>query len=205
MIYSININTLKAAQFCSATKDVRYYLNSVYLDFKIDTVTPHVNIIATDGHVLAAYNDKLPIENRGDDGDDFSLIVPLDTIKAVLKMVGKNQKTVELEKTGENWRLGDLNFSPIDGKYPEYTRVIPATEKRHYTGDGPRFDPEILSRAQKSISIRLGYTATAKNKGFMSYGPTKNDSAVLHNGDNLSVVVIMPMKNAENVYYGFTV
>ena len=148
MIYSININTLKAAQFCSATKDVRYYLNSVYLDFKIDTVTPHVNIIATDGHVLAAYNDKLPVENRGDDGADFALIVPLDTIKAVLKMVGKYQKT---------------------------------------------------------ISVRLGHTATAKNKGFMSYGPTKNDSAVLHNGDNLSVVVVMPMKNAENVYYGFTV
>ena len=204
MIHTLNINTLKAAQFCSANKDVRYYLNSVYLDFKVDTVLPHVNVIATDGRLLAAYRDKLTDTDTATVRADFSVIVPLETIKAVLKLVGKNQKTIELEKMGENWRLGYLNFVPIDGKYPDYMRVIPGTEKRHHDNSAPRLDPEIVIKAQKSLNTRLGFTATAKGKGSLTYGPTKNDSAVLHNGDNTSLVVIMPMRDAQDVYFGFT-
>ena len=204
MIYSISINSLKAAHFCSATKDVRYYLNGVYLDFKVDNVTPHVNIVATDGCLLAAYQDKLRDENRGNDGDDFGLIIPLDTIKTVLKLVGKNQKTIGLENMGDNWRLGDLNFVPVDGKFPDYNRAIPDSSKCHFTGDGPRLDPELVLKAQKSLNTRFNWSINAKGKGSLTYGPTKKDPVVLHNGDNKSLVVIMPMKNDELVYFGFS-
>ena len=204
MIYSININSLKAAQFCSANKDIRYYLNSVYLDFKVDTVLPHVNVIATDGHLLAAYQDKLTDVDNATVRADFSVIVPLDTIKAVLKLVGKDQKTIELEKLGENWRLGDLNFIPIEGKYPDYMRVIPGTDTRHHDNGAPRIDPDILLKAHKSFNTRFNWATNAKGKGSFSYGPTKNDSAVLHNGDNKSLVVIMPMRDAQEVYFGFS-
>ena len=202
MQYSLNINTLKAAHFCSATKDVRYYLNSVYLDFKLGGAKPYVNVVSTDGHVLAAYKDTLDIYSVPD--GDFNIMIPLDTVKTLLKMVGKKQKTVNLEKVGDSWRIGDLNFEAIDGKFPDYTRVIPGDNTRNHENGAPRLDPALVLLAQKSFCTRLGKPVNTPGVGSMAYGPSKNDSAILHGGDNTGLVVIMPLRDAGDTYFGFT-
>ena len=53
MQVSIPTSALKAAIHCAATKDVRYYLNGVNIEFCHGDV-PHINLISTDGHVLSA-------------------------------------------------------------------------------------------------------------------------------------------------------
>jgi hypothetical protein len=203
MQYSILLNTLKAAHFCSAEKsDVRYYLNSVYLDFKLQADKPYVNVVATDGHLLAAFKD--PIPNEGVLVEDFSILIPLDTIKTLIKMTDKKQTFVTLEKVGDSWRIGDLNFEAIDGKFPDYTRVIPGSNDRTSDNGAPRLDPVLVSKAEKALCTRLNHKANYRSIGTMSYGPTKNDSAVLHGGDNTGVIVIMPLRAEDKTYFGFT-
>jgi hypothetical protein len=195
MNYSINVNTIRAAHFCAASKDHRQAINGVLLDFKSD----HVNIVATDGHLLAAYRDEYI-----NTGEDFSLIIPIDVVKLMLKMVVKGQECIELEELDDNWwQLGDIKFTLIDGKFPDYQRVIPRNNSRS-TSDGahPRFNPNQLLRAQKSINIRMGYKPSSPSAGFMAYGVNPNDSAVLHDGTGNSVVVIMPMRVAEKNLHG---
>ena len=204
MQYSILLNTLKAAHFCSATKDVRYYLESVYLDFKLQAANPYVNVVATDGHLLAAFRD--PVQEIYDPSEDFNILIPLDTIKTLIKMTDKKQKSVCLEKLDDyySWRIGDLNFEAIDGKFPDYKRVIPGSNDRNSDNGAPRLDPVLVSKAEKSLCTRLNHKANYRSIGTMSYGPTKNDSAVLHSGDDTGVIVIMPMRAEDKTYFGFT-
>jgi hypothetical protein len=199
----LHINTLKAAHFCSAEKsDVRYYLNSVYLDFKLQAENPYVNVVATDGHLLAAFKD--PVQEIYEPSEDFNILIPLDTIKTLIKMTDKKQKSVCLEKVGDSWRIGDLNFEAIDGKFPAYSRVIPGSNDRNSDNGAPRLDPVLVSKAEKALCTRLNHKTNTKSIGTMSYGPTKNDSAVLHSGDNTGVIVIMPVRAEDKTYFGFT-
>jgi DNA polymerase III sliding clamp (beta) subunit (PCNA family) len=197
MNYPLNVNTLKAVVICAPPKpDLREKLNGVLLDFKVDSSSPSVNIVATDGHVMAAFNDALPSETHG---CNFSVSVSVDTIKAIIKLAGK-QHTVELVEVGDGiWRIGDISFIPKNDTFPDYNRVLPNADARNDHGFGQRFDPKLLTRAQKAITLRLG----VKDNNYMSFGAGPQDSAVLHGGNNTSVIVIMPMPSNDVKYKGF--
>ena len=85
---SIQTHLLKAALTCAAdSKETRYYLHGVLLDFiSQDGVVDHCNIVATNGNILfAAHN---PVEWEPDGGipatDTVKVIIPAKTDKAAL-------------------------------------------------------------------------------------------------------------------------
>jgi DNA polymerase III sliding clamp (beta) subunit (PCNA family) len=197
MNYPLNVNILKAAVQCAPPKpSIREALNSVLLDFKVDSNNPSVNIVATDNLIMGAFNQPQPITASG---HNFSVSVGIDTIKEIIKAAGK-QHTVNLVEVGDGiWSLGDISFIPKNDTFPDYNRVIPKAEKRNDHGFGQRFDVKLLTRAQKAITLSLG----DKDKGYMSFGAALHDSAVLHGDNNTSVIVIMPMPRLDVDYKGF--
>ncbi len=136
---------LRAVSLFSATKDIRYYLNGVY----VEASATETRVAATDGHVLAVVrSDEV---NGMAACPEISLIVPGAVIASALKLLEKDDKHLSLFLDDGKWTMvangARLPFEPIDGKFPDYRRVIPTKEPE---GIAAQFNPELLMRFKKA-------------------------------------------------------
>ena len=104
----IPTDLLKAAILCASNEESRYYLRGVHLSTSGHMVT-------TDGHRM--FVAKLPTAPATD------VIIPLDTVKAALKMHNKRDPQINLT---DNCLLGQIAFEPVDGTFPDWRRIIPS-------------------------------------------------------------------------------
>ena len=112
-------------QFAMARQDVRYYLNGLLLE-----VTPQqVKAVATDGHRLAVaqFDTVTGVE------ESRSIIVPRKGVTELARLL--TTEDVELRvRVGANavqMVVDNVRFSSklIDGRFPDYGRVIPDAER----------------------------------------------------------------------------
>lgn len=120
---------LGATAFCMAHQDVRYYLNGVYLEIGNGQLTS----VATDGHRMAVCRGAL----EGGGGDSLHMIVPRKAVQEILRLIDNGGEPVEIEISTNHVRLkyGTVTFTSklIDGKFPDYTKVIPTSQNKHIT------------------------------------------------------------------------
>ena len=117
---------LGQTQFSMAAQDVRYYLNGLLL--LVDG--NELRAVATDGHRLAYAS--MPLE-----GDATSprqeLILPRKTVLELNRLLADSDEplSIELASNQIRFQFGQINLVSklIDGKFPDYERVIPATLK----------------------------------------------------------------------------
>ena len=111
---------LGMVQYAMAQQDIRYYLNGVLL--VIDG--QHMKLIATDGHRLAYTSTKLDSENK-----KREIILPRKTINELVKLLSDNEETTTIEISDNQVKIKffdiTLTSKIIDGKFPDYDRVIP--------------------------------------------------------------------------------
>ncbi|MCK9989644.1 MAG: DNA polymerase III subunit beta [Rugosibacter sp.] len=107
-------------QYAMAQQDIRYYLNGLLLITKGN----ELRVVATDGHRLAyaagALEEALaPIE----------VILPRKTILELSKQLNDSEDLVEIILTPNQarFKFNNIEFISklIDGKFPDYERVIP--------------------------------------------------------------------------------
>lgn len=127
---SLPVDILKAALVCCSTEETRYYLNGV-------CITPSGHIVSTDGHRLFAgrYADT-PVEGE--------IIIPLAAVKKALTGYKGNDITLtDSRKAGGSCTLGDITFTPVDGTFPDWKRILPTGEGIEYTprADHPEDNP----------------------------------------------------------------
>jgi DNA polymerase III sliding clamp (beta) subunit (PCNA family) len=114
----MKIKDLRLALSATPKKpDIRYYLNG------INITKSHVS--GSNGHVLChinTYNNEIP-------GD--SIIVPVETIKALLKKFGAKHEhnfEVHIFLINDRYELQCMNqvevFTPIDHKYPSFDKIL---------------------------------------------------------------------------------
>jgi DNA polymerase-3 subunit beta len=111
---------IKQVEFAMAAQDVRYYLNGML--FELDGTT--LNLVATDGHRLSKASTQLAHQQDG----KWQLIVPRRTVLELAKALGDtNEVTLGLASNHLMLTLGNLTMTVklIEGKFPEYQRVIP--------------------------------------------------------------------------------
>ena len=139
----IPTDLLKAALFCASNEESRYYLRGVHL-----ATSGHM--VTTDGHRLfcAKLAEAVPTD----------VIIPLDTVKAALKLAGKRAETIELNGN----TLGGVVFTPVDGTFPDWRRVIPsATGYDNGTPGLPHFNPDYvydLGQMCRALGSKTGVT-----------------------------------------------
>ncbi len=114
---------LERTQFAMAQQDVRYYLNGLLLERS----GGRLRAVATDGHRLALCETEL----EGHDGADFEgVIVPRKGVLELSRLVAEGQDEIRVAIGAQAIRVsGDgvqLTSKLIDGKFPDYTRVVPA-------------------------------------------------------------------------------
>lgn len=112
---------LDATSFAMAQQDVRYYLNGMLLELG----NLYVRTVATDGHRLAlsTLNTDLTLAN------EKQVIIPRKGVVELSRLLSDEDAEIVLS-IGDNHifsQIGQYKFTSklIDGKFPDYNRVIP--------------------------------------------------------------------------------
>ena len=145
-------------RFAISVEETRYYLNGIYLHV-LDDESPMLRAVATDGHRLArvqmpqpAGADKMP-----------SIIVPRKTVSEVQKLLEEADGEVALQvsDTRINFAFADIVLTSklIDGKFPDYTRVIPTENDKTLSVDAKSLSQSVdrvaAISSEKSRAVKL--------------------------------------------------
>src|ERR1041384_6845685 len=115
---------LGLVEYARAQQDIRYYLNCLLMVVE----DGQLKLVATDGHRLAyaaaSLGGSLPRQE---------VIVPRKTVLELSKLLAESDDPVniELSATQAAFRFGTIELVSklIDGKFPDYTRVVPTQHK----------------------------------------------------------------------------
>ncbi|NJN39745.1 MAG: DNA polymerase III subunit beta [Gammaproteobacteria bacterium] len=114
-------------QYAMAQQDIRYYLNGLLM--LIDA--GELRLVATDGHRLALATHAVAAKDIGKQ----EVILPRKTILELSKLLADSDDPVAIELSGNQARFafGDIVLVSklVDGKFPDYQRVIPAQQPKH--------------------------------------------------------------------------
>ena len=115
--------------FAMGQQDVRYYLNGMYLEIKAG----RLRFVATDGHRLALCT--APGELAA---EDKSVIVPRKGILELARLLdGDGSVTLIVGSNHIRAVTDQFKFTSklVDGKFPEYERVLPKSPDKAVSGD----------------------------------------------------------------------
>ena len=125
---------LKQVEFAMAQQDIRYYLNGLLFEVNGN----QLNIVGTDGHRLSFTSIHLD-QNY----NKTEVILPRKTVIELIKLLNDTQElvSVELYKGQVSFSFNDIQLisKVIDGKFPDYTRVIPEGHNNQFTIDRAQF------------------------------------------------------------------
>ena len=167
--FSVPQKTLKLligqVHFAMAVHDIRYYLNGILFVAEGKSLT----LVATDGHRLALAQANLDV-----DMPKQEVILPRKTVLELQRLLKDDGKAAEGEEAQIEMRFagnqakfafGGLEFVTklVEGKFPDYNRVIPKNHKNHIT----------LGRATLLSSLqRAAILTSEKFKGVrMNFAP----------------------------------
>lgn len=165
---------LDRTAFCMAQQDVRYYLNGLYLEI----AGKRIRAVATDGHRMAMSD--LILETEA--GAAREVIVPRKGIQELNRLLGYTQDPVKLEVGTSHLRVhaGDVTFTSklIDGKFPDYTKVIPSAQGKTATIPREEFR-EALGRVailanEKYRGVRLAFQSG--RVGMSAHNPEQEEA-----------------------------
>lgn len=166
MKITIDHSIIKALLVFAAKNDLRYYLNSIAIDATRDRVA----LVATDGHMLMSI--AVP-EADVDNKLTGEYIISRADLEAVKPMkAGKHALPITIEitepaptpdpdqpgvmiKHNTTYKITGLTSvtnTLVDGKFPDWRRVIPAT----LSGEVAHFNLELMTRlndARKALSV----------------------------------------------------
>lgn len=121
----ISTDLLKAALLCVSSEETRYYLRGVHL--------------ATSGHMVTTDGHRMFVA-RLNDRPAADVIVPIDDVKAALKLAGARAQEIEIDLAAN--KIGQISFQPVDGTFPDWRRVVPTGEEM------PSSKPELNDGAE---------------------------------------------------------
>ena len=158
---------IEKTHFSMAQQDVRYYLNGMLLE----TGGKFLRAVATDGHRLAMCEAELD----GTSLDEQQVIVPRKGVLELQRLMsGEGSLNIELGPNHVRIQLDGIRFTSklIDGRFPEYDRVIPKESSNE------------LSASRESFKAALQRTAILSNEKYRGIRLIIRDSGVVMQAHN---------------------
>ena len=137
----IPTDLLKAALYCASSEESRYYLRGVHL--------------ATSGHMVTTDGHRMFVA-RLNDRPAADVIVPIDDVKAALKLAGARAQEIEIDLAAN--KIGQISFQPVDGTFPDWRRVVPTGE------ESPSSKPE-LNDGPENVHFNHAYIGDLAKMG----------------------------------------
>jgi DNA polymerase III subunit beta len=136
MQVSINAAHLKAAAYCAGEQDIRHYLNGVLVEAR----TKETRLVATNGECAAVLRDQV---EKGAQDEMPDVVIPNATIALALQT---KSAVLSLVCDAGKWSLAGISFNPVDGRFPDYRRIIPASN----SGEAAQFNPARVAAMAKA-------------------------------------------------------
>jgi DNA polymerase-3 subunit beta len=118
---------LLLVQYAMAQQDIRYYLNGLLVALD----GGQIKVVATDGHRLSYTARPL-----GQQQERREVILPRKAVLELGRLLADSEEAVTLEIFGSlvRFTFGDtvLTTKIIDGKFPDYTRVVPSNYQKRF-------------------------------------------------------------------------
>jgi DNA polymerase-3 subunit beta len=122
--------TLRLVEFAMAQQDIRFYLNGMLFVLEKDQLV----CVATDGHRLSYA--VMPVEGNFAKQE---IIVPRKTVIELSKLLADTDEPISIDILANQVRFSfgniELTSKVIDGKFPDYNRVIPTSHTKLVTID----------------------------------------------------------------------
>ena len=181
---------IERTHFAMASQDVRYYLNGLLLEGDGSTL----RAVATDGHRLAYC--EAPVE-CDPAGFQQQVIVPRKGVQELLRLLADVETPVSLRLSANHIQatVDDIRFSSklIDGKFPDYQRVIPREGERAVIADRLALRAALTRAAILSSEQYRGVRLSAENwlLRVQAHNPeqeeAEEDIEVNYNGEALEI------------------
>jgi DNA polymerase-3 subunit beta len=158
---------VEKTHFSMAQQDVRYYLNGLLLE----TEGKKLRAVATDGHRLALSE----VELAGAAARDEQLIVPRKGVLELGRLVdGEGNVEIALGANHIRVQIDGIRLTSklIDGRFPEYARVIPHQPKN------------VLSADRNLLRQALQRTAILSNEKYRGVRLELNGNTVVLQANN---------------------
>jgi DNA polymerase-3 subunit beta len=124
-------NLLNLVQYAMAQQDIRYYLNGLLLVVE----NKLLRVVATDGHRLGMANSPIEDTEETTERSTQEVILPRKTVIELIKLLGDNDDEVTIEIGQNQTRFSFSNVilvsKIVEGKFPDFNRVIPADYQNH--------------------------------------------------------------------------
>ncbi len=130
--FSVPQKTLKdlmnQVSFAMAVHDIRYYLNGILFVAE----GKQLSLVATDGHRLAYASATLDVEVPRQE-----VILPRKTVLELQRLLSDTEGAIEMRFASNQAKFSfdGMGFVTklVEGKYPDYNRVIPKNHRNHST------------------------------------------------------------------------
>ena len=170
----INAQAFHAAQQCAADKDVRFYLNGVYLapngdcvgtNGHVAAITPKAGYFADIPHRLIKIKDAIPAK---------AMHIELDTDTRVASFIAQNFSEIK--------RVG-YEIETEEFRYPDYTRLTPKKKG----------SIEVVALAGEYLTLAAKVFRGSKGIRF-EFDAQPGGVAVLTTPLNETVMLVMPIR-----------
>ena len=146
--------------FATSNEETRYYLNGLYLHTTSINNKHYLRAVATDGHRLAQFQISVP---QTVSKNNIGVIIPKKLIFELRKFIDDLKENVKIDLS-ENKIKFSFNETIIiskliDGKFPDYEKVIPKNTSNSFSINRKKF-LESINRistvsSEKSNAIKL--------------------------------------------------
>ncbi len=149
------LKLLNKTKIAISNDDTRHYLNGVFLHLTEANGRNFLTGVATDSHRLSS--SSLEIENTN---DFSSLILPKKTVFQLCSLLTdtNDQLTVQTSENKIKFSIGKIKLvsKVIDGKFPDYKKVVPIDNKKKLVVSSDDFIKSIERVASVSIDGKEG-------------------------------------------------
>ena len=187
--YDKLIGLLENTQFAMAQQDVRYYLNGLMLEIS----SGNLKAVATDGHRLAF--DETDVETSSN--EDRQIIIPRKGVTELIRLLqsSQNEANIRVSKNHIQVTSGKLSFTSklIDGKFPDYQRVIPELSETIVIADREELKNSLARVSILSNEKYRGVKKIFSNDSLrvLAHNPEKEEAEeevnIVYQGDEMEI------------------
>ena len=179
---------IEKTHFSMAQQDVRYYLNGMLLE----TSGKFLRAVATDGHRLALCEAEID----GASFEEQQVIVPRKGVLELQRLMdGEGELNIELGANHVRIQLQDIRFTSklIDGRFPEYDRVIPKESSNELKADKSLFRGALQRTAILSNEKYRGIRLVIRDSGVViqAHNPEQEEAEeeleVEYSGEDIEI------------------
>ncbi len=180
---------IEKTSFAMAQQDVRYYLNGLLLEISTGTV----RAVATDGHRLALSSYDCDVNPS----DTLQIIVPRKGVGELVKLLEDSDEPVKIQVSNNHIKieLNDFVFTSklIDGRFPDYERVIPKNSDKHVLADKENLRHALLrtsilsNEKYRGIRIRLSNNLIQAQANNPEMEEAEEEIEVIYTGSDLEI------------------